>query len=172
MANESKPLRWQQLSGEQRYRVLELLNKGTVEAAELSRRFGVSRQTLYRALAVAQAAGIAALTPRPAGRKPQPQVQQKLTELQTQKKQLEKELQLTRQKCEVAEALLDLQRRLDRGEPLPGEKKAWTRQQRTGTSGAGRPGRATPLADSGDGGGGGDQPGGVGPVGQAPGKKP
>lgn len=167
MADASKPVRWQQLSGEQRYRVLELLNKGAVEVAELSRTFGVSRQTLYRALAMAQAAGIAALTPKPAGRKPPPAAQQKLTELQTEKKKLERELLLTRQKYEVAEALLDLQRRLDRGESLPGEKKARNRPSRTDTSGAGPTGGGKRMVPSSDGGDTGDHAGSAGPVDEA-----
>ncbi len=168
MADESKPPRWRQMSGEQRYRLLELLNKGAVEVSELSRTFGVSRQSLYRALAMAQAAGIAALTPKPAGRKARPATQQKLTELQAEKKKLERELYLTRQKYEVAEALLDLQRRLDRGEPLPGEKKARNRKSRTATSGAGPTGEGKRLVPRSDGSGAGDLAGGVGPVDEAP----
>ena len=67
MAGE-KSLKWQQLSGEERYRVIELLRKGEVEIKELCRTFGVSRQTLYRAAEAADQASVAALTPKRRGR--------------------------------------------------------------------------------------------------------
>ncbi len=123
MDEEKKVAKWQNLSGEDRYRVVELARKGEVEIAELCRTFGVSRQTLYRALEAADKASVEALNPKRPGRKRQPVSEKKLSEVQTKKADLEKELKRMRQKYEVAQALLDLQRKLDRGEPLPGEKK-------------------------------------------------
>ena len=42
---------WKSLSGEERYRIVELARKGQVAISELCKTFGVSRQTLYRAQA-------------------------------------------------------------------------------------------------------------------------
>jgi len=83
----------------------------------------VSRQTLYRALEAADKASVEALTPKRRGRKRRAASELKLAEVRAKKVELEKELKRMRQKYEVAQALLDLQRKAERGERLPGEKK-------------------------------------------------
>jgi transposase-like protein len=120
---EKKLAKWEKLSGEERYRVVELARKGEVEITELCRTFGVSRQTLYRALEATDKASVEALSPKRRGRKRKPLSESKLAEVQKKKAALEKELKRMRQKYEVAQALLDLQRKAERGERLPGEKK-------------------------------------------------
>ena len=60
MANEKPRVRWQDLNGEERYRVIELMRQGGVEIKELCRSFGVSRQTLYRAKEAADQADLRA----------------------------------------------------------------------------------------------------------------
>ncbi|GAJ18056.1 unnamed protein product, partial [marine sediment metagenome] len=57
----AKTMKWQELSGEERYRVVELVRKGEVSITELCQTFGVSRQTLYRALEAADQAAVEAL---------------------------------------------------------------------------------------------------------------
>jgi transposase-like protein len=121
--DEKKVAPWKDLSGEERYRVVELARKGEVEITELCRTFGVSRQTLYRALEAADRASVEALTPKRRGRKRPPASERKLAEVQSKQAELEKALTRMRQKYEVAQALLDLQRKAERGERLPGEKK-------------------------------------------------
>jgi transposase-like protein len=118
----AKAMKWQELSGEERYRVVELARKGEVSIRELCKSFGVSRQTLYRALEAADQAAIDALEPKRRGRKPRPESEVKAQELETEKGDLEKELSRWRQKYEVAKMVLDLQRRMERGESLPGEE--------------------------------------------------
>jgi transposase len=162
---DEKPLRWQDLSGEERYRVVELMRKGEVEIKQLCQTFGVSRQTLYRALEAADRAAVEALTRKRRGRKPIPVAQQQLAEIRAEKRRLEQALQRMSQKYEVAQALLDLQRKAERGERLPGEKKR--RSQPSGPP-ASRPapdGTAKGMADDRTGGSAQDHGTGADPVG-------
>lgn len=114
-------MKWKELSGEERYRVVELARKGEVEVAELCRTFGVSRQTLYKAMAASDRASVEALEPKPVGRKKPPVSEQQVRELVKTTTTLQKELDRWKTKYEVATAFLDLERKLERGEPLPGE---------------------------------------------------
>ncbi len=70
-----KPVTWKGLSGEERYRVVELARQDETSIRELCRTFGVSRQTLYRALEAADRASVEALTPKRRGRKARPDAQ-------------------------------------------------------------------------------------------------
>ena len=123
-------MRWKDLSGEERYRVVELARKGEVEVAELCRSFGVSRQTLYKAMSVTDRASVEALEPKPAGRRKPPVSEQRVRELEATTSTLEKELQRWKTKYEVAKAFLDLERKLERGEPLPEEAQEKKRRKR------------------------------------------
>jgi transposase len=115
-------MKWQELSGEQRYRVVELARQGEISIRELCQTFGVSRQTLYRAMEAADQASMTALEPKRRGRKPRPESEIQTEELENKKADLEKELARWRQKYEVAKTILELQRKAERGEPLPGEE--------------------------------------------------
>jgi transposase-like protein len=123
-------MKWQELSGEERYRVVELARKGEVSIRELCRTFGVSRQTLHRTIEAADQAAIAALGPKKRGRKPRPASAVKTETLESEKETLAQELDRWRQKYEVAKTILDLQRRAERGERLPGEEGEKTRRDR------------------------------------------
>ena len=114
-------MKWQELSGEERYRVVELARKGEVEVTELCRTFGVSRQTLYKAMESADQASVAALEPKQPGRKPKPASERQVSELEMETSDLRQELDRWKQKYEVAKAFLELERKLERGESLPGE---------------------------------------------------
>jgi transposase-like protein len=118
-----KTLRWQELSGEERYRVVEMARKGEVAISELCKTFGVSRQTLYRAMEAADRASAAALEPKKRGRKPRPSSEARTTELEASNAGLHKQLEHWKTKYQVARTLLDLERKLERGEPLPGEEE-------------------------------------------------
>jgi len=115
-------MKWQELNGEERYRVVELTRKGEISITELCRTFGVSRQTLYRAIEAVDRSAIAALQPKTRGRKPRPISEVKTEALENEKADLESELRRWRQKYEVAKTILDLTRRAERGEVLPGEE--------------------------------------------------
>jgi transposase-like protein len=118
----ARTLKWKALSGEERYRVVEMTRKGEVAISELCKTFGVSRQTLYRAMAAADRASAQALELKQRGRKPKPASEVRTTELEAGNVELRKELEHWKTKYQVARTLLDLERKLERGQPLPGEK--------------------------------------------------
>jgi transposase-like protein len=144
-------MKWQSLSGQERYRVVELARKGEVEITQLCQTFGVSRQTLYRALEAADRASVQALTPKRRGRKARGASETKLAEVRAKKAELERALKRMRQKYEVAQALLDLQRKAERGERLAGEKKTLRGRRGANPSGSSSTGTKTTLAGGGDG---------------------
>jgi transposase len=128
-------MKWKDLGGEERYRVVEMVRKGEVSLKEICETFGVSRQTVHHAMEKADRASIHALEPKPPGKKPKTHQVVEMEELTTTNAGLQKELDHWKQKYEVARTFLDLQRRLERGERLPGEeghsgKKTKTRSKR------------------------------------------
>jgi transposase-like protein len=127
---QTKKLKWKELSGEERYRVVELARKGEVPLSELCKTFGVSRQTLYRAMDAADRASAEALEPKKRGRKPRPASEVRTTELEESNSALQQDLDHWKTKYQVARTMLDLERKMDRGEPLPGEKKGKKRKRK------------------------------------------
>ena len=126
----ARTLKWKELSGEERYRVVEIARKGQVAISELCKTFGVSRQTLYRAMAAADRASTEALELKQRGRKPKPANEVRTTELEAGNAELRKELEHWKTKYQVARTMLDLERKLERGEPLPGEKGKKRKQRK------------------------------------------
>jgi transposase-like protein len=128
-----RPLKWTQLSGQERYRVVMLARKGEMEVSQLCKTFGVSRQTLYRAMEAADQAAMEALEPKKPGRKPVPMLESRARELTSSNDQLQKELAHWQMKYEVAKTFIDLERQLDHDTlgKNPGEKKRRKRRKRT-----------------------------------------
>ena len=85
-------MKWKDMDGQERYRVIEMVRKGQVPLKEICETFSVSRQTLYRAMEKLDEVSIQALHPQKAGRKGKSEQQQKLSELSTEKSELQKEL--------------------------------------------------------------------------------
>ena len=130
---------WKELNGQERYRIVELARKGRVAISELCKTFGVSRQTLYRAMEAADLASAEALEPKKRGRKPRPAIEQQTTELKAGNAELQKQLKHWKTKYQVARTLLDLERKLERGEP--GERGKKGRRRKAGKTTMGnRPG--------------------------------
>lgn len=153
-------MKWKDLSGEERYRVVQMARSGDVPIKELCRTFGVSRQTLKNAMEKADLAAMEALMPRSPGRRGKSKEEAEADSVKKENASLEKELAQWKQKYEIAMTFVDLQRKALDGEPLPGEeetprKKKKKRRLRkrtvTRTSGAGRTTAA--VADPDDGGG-------------------
>ena len=117
-------MKWQELSGEERYRVVEMTRKGEVPVTEICKTFGVSRQTLYRAMDKADAAAVVALEPQKPGRKKKSEDQLASEMAKEEAKQLAQELAMWKTKYEISSTYLELERKYDRGEPLPGETQA------------------------------------------------
>lgn len=133
MDEQIRPLKWTQLTGQERYRVVMLARKGDIEVSELCKTFGVSRQTLYRAMEAVDQASMAALEPKKPGRKPTPVSEMRAQELTTSNTSLQKELDHWKMKYEVAKTFIDLERQLDQdpSETFLREKKASARRKKT-----------------------------------------
>ena len=63
-------MKWKDLGGEERYRVVEMVRKGEMTIKEICEAFGVTRQALRQAVEKADLASVEALEPRKRGRKP------------------------------------------------------------------------------------------------------
>ncbi|MHC4710624.1 MAG: helix-turn-helix domain-containing protein [Planctomycetota bacterium] len=134
MDEPKRALTWKALSGPERYRVVMLARKGEVEVRELCKSFGVSRQTLYRAMEAADEAGMEALEPKKRGRKPTPVSEVQAKELTASNASLQRELEHWKTKYEVAKTFIELERQLDRQtSPSSGgrEKKRRRRKKKT-----------------------------------------
>ena len=133
MDESIRPLKWTQLSGQERYRVVMLARKGEVEVSQLCKTFGVSRQTLYRAMEAADQAAMEALEPKKPGRKPRPVSESRARELSSSNAELQKELDHWKMKYDVAKTFIDLERQLDHEtlEANSGEKKRRKRRKKT-----------------------------------------
>jgi hypothetical protein len=129
--------------------VLELARKGEMSLKQICETFGVSRQVLNRAMEKADRASVEALEPQKPGKKPKAPQAVEIEQLAARKTDLEKELQHWKQKYEVAKTFLDLERKLERGQRLPGEQGPAEKK----TSGKGRRKRrkkgSTPTGPSG-----------------------
>jgi transposase-like protein len=128
-----RALKWKELSGQERYRVVMLARKGEVPVGELCKSFGVSRQTLYRAMEAADQAAMEALEPKRRGRKPTPVSEVEAKELTTSNTSLKKELEHWKTKYEVAKTFIELERQLDQKSSRSGrgEKKHRRRRKKT-----------------------------------------
>ena len=125
-----RPLKWMELSGQERYRVVMLARKGDVKIRQLCQTFGVSRQTLYRVMEAADQASMEALEPKKRGGKPTPTSEVQARELTQSNSSLQKELAHWKMKYEVAKTFIDLGRQLDQqtSSSGAGEKKRRTRR--------------------------------------------
>jgi len=121
--DDAKRVRWRDLSGQDRLRLIEQVRQGRLKQADLCRTFGMSRQVLHRAIKAMEEAAVEALEPKRPGRKPVPVSDQEVRQLKKDLTHRDRELAHLQQKYEVTQTLLELERKLDRGELLPGEKK-------------------------------------------------
>jgi transposase-like protein len=116
-------MKWKDLSGQERYHVVQVAREGKVSIKELCRSFGVSRQTLKTAMDKADQAAMEALTPKRPGRKGKSKDRAKADAMKQEKALLEKELNHWKQKYEIAMAFVDIHKKLLKGPNGPGEKK-------------------------------------------------
>lgn len=157
---------WKELSGDERYRVVQMARKGEVPLRELCKTFGVSRQTLKMAMEKADRAAAETLSPKPRGRKGKSREGTALAAARTEKTALERELERWKKKFEIAMTFVELQRKVLNGETLPGEKEEAgekkspeRRRKRKSTTLPGPDRMPTGLAGDADGCGPGGKPG-------------
>ena len=106
-------MKWEELGPEERYKVVEMALAGKVAYRALCESFGMSRQTLDRAIATVRQAAAAALAPKGPGRKPVSEAEVKAKVLHEEKNRAEQERDEWKTKCEVMKTLLDLYRQYD-----------------------------------------------------------
>jgi transposase len=101
---------WKEMTGEERYRVVELARRGTKSLKEICETFGVSRQTLHRALEKVEQAAKAALEPKRPGRKGKSEEEQRIIEISKKQSSLEQEVDNWKTRYEVAQAYIEITR--------------------------------------------------------------
>ncbi len=150
-------MQWKDLTGEERFRVVEMARKGTKPLTEICQAFGVTRQTLSKAIAKAEAAMKAALEPKQPGRKGKSGEELKNIELSKKQSSLEKDVAHWKTRYEVAQAYIDIvheqeerEMRADRNRRKRGRQKQKKKKLRTVTESSGKP-PSTPEASSGAG---------------------
>jgi len=125
-------MKWKELNGEARYRVVQMAREGKVPIKALCQSFGVSRQSLKTAMDKADQAAMEALTPKSPGRKGKSKEQAEAEAMKQEKVSLEKELDRWKQKYEIAMTFVDIHKKLLNGQELsekqqkpkrPGKKK-------------------------------------------------
>jgi transposase-like protein len=114
-------MKWKDLSGQERYHVVQTAREGKVPIKALCRSFGVSRQTLKTAMDKADHAAMEALTPKSPGRKGKSKDRAQAEAMKQEKASLQKDLDLWKQKYEVAMAFVDIHKKLLNGEALSEE---------------------------------------------------
>lgn len=120
---------WKTMTGEERYRVVELARKGTKPIKEICATFGVSRQTLHRALEKVELAAKSALEPKRPGRKGKSEESKQIIELSKKQSSLEKELDNWKTRYEVAQAYIEITRDAVEAQER-GERKERNRRKR------------------------------------------
>ena len=131
---------WKELGGEERYRVVELAMSGKVPMKELCETFGVTRQTLSRAVDKAQEAARSALEPKAPGRKQKSEEELRIIELWKQQSSIAQERDHWKTRYEVAQAYIDLLRQEEQEEAARQrrEKKKLRRNKKRKASGKAR----------------------------------
>ena len=116
-------MKWKQMTGQERYRVVEMARKGEKSLKEICETFGVSRQALNKAMEKVSQAAMEVLEPKKSGRKGKSEEEKKVAELSQRATSLEKDVQHWKTRFEVAQAFIELTREQERRERRQGEKK-------------------------------------------------
>jgi transposase-like protein len=115
-------MKWKDLNGEARYRVVQMVREGKVSIKALCRSFGVSRQSLRTAVDKADQAAMEALTPKSPGRKGKSKEQAEVEAMKQEKATLEKELDRWKQKGQKSKRPGKKKRRKCLGNPRSTER--------------------------------------------------
>ena len=116
-------MKWKDMTGEERYRVVEMAQKGEQPLAEICSTFEVSRQALHKAMAQVSRAAVKALEPQRPGRKGKSREELRIGELMKKTTGLEKEVNHWKTRYEVAQAFIDLSREAEQKEARSRRKK-------------------------------------------------
>jgi transposase-like protein len=123
-------MKWQDMTGEERYRVVELARKGEQSIQKICETFGVSRQSLRRAINAAEQGAMAALAPKKRGRKSKSEQEQRAEELAKQNASLSKQVAHWKKRYDVAQSFIELQRESQDKSELDERRRARNRRKR------------------------------------------
>ena len=123
-------MQWKEMTGEEKYRVVEMARKGEKPIKEICRTFGVSRQALSKAMEKVSRAAVEALEPKTPGRKAKTEQDQEISILSKRHTSLAKEVNHWKTRYEVAQAFIDLTREEERRQRREGKKKKRKRPEK------------------------------------------
>jgi len=123
-------MQWKEMTGEEKYRVVDMARKGEKPIKEICRTFGVSRQALSKAMEKVSRAAVDALEPKKPGKKARTEQDQEISILSRRHTSLEKELSHWKMRYEVAQAFIDLTRGDERRQRREGKKKKRRRPEK------------------------------------------
>jgi transposase-like protein len=144
----SRMMQWKEMTGEEKYRVVEMARKGEKPIKEICRTFGVSRQALSKAMEKVSQAAVDALELKKPGRKAKTEQDQEISILSKRHTFLAKEVNHWKTRYEVAQAFIDLTREEERRQRREGKKKKRKRPEKDVFSS--RPEAAMASADDGE----------------------
>ncbi len=132
---------WQNMTSEEKYRVVKMARRGEMQIKEICEAFGVTRQTLNKAIEKVEEAALTALESKPSGRKPKTEEAQKITELSKSHASLEKEVDHWKTRYEVAQKYISIMHEEDEVEERRerNRRKRERKQQKTSPSEGHRP---------------------------------
>ena len=136
-------MRWKDMTGPERYRVVEMARRGERPLVEICQAFEVSRQTLHKAMERAEQAAMEALEPQTPGRKGPSEQQLQIGELEKKTTGLEKQVDHWKMRYEVAQAFINLSREAEQRQERNRKKK---KKQRRSSHGVPEPRPADVLA--------------------------
>jgi transposase-like protein len=139
----SQMMQWKEMTGEEKYRVVEMARKGEKPIKEICRTFGVSRQALSKAMEKVSRAAVDALELKKPGRKAKTEQDQEISILSKRHTSLEKEVSHWKMRYEVAQAFIDLTREEERRQHRKGKKKKRRRPEKEVLSSRPRPSLAS-----------------------------
>ena len=116
-------MRWKDMTGPERYRVVEMARRGERPLVEICQAFEVSRQTLHKAMERAEQAAMEALEPQTPGRKGPSEQQLQIGELEKKTTGLEKQVDHWKMRYEVAQAFINLSREAEQRQERNRKKK-------------------------------------------------
>jgi len=144
-------MKWKEMTGPERYRVVEMARRAEKSLKEICETFGVSRQVLSKAMEKVSQAAMEALEPKRSGRKGKSQTEKKVAELSQRATSLEKDVQHWKTRFEVAQAFIELTREQERRERVQGKKKKRCKASQGPTGSVDRAGKTARLAPVDDG---------------------
>ena len=115
-------MKWKDMTGQERYRVVEMARRGERPITEICRTFSVSRQALNRAMEKASQAAMQSLETKKPGRKGKSAEEQEITEITRKTAGLQKTVEHWKTRYEVAHAFIDLMRKTNH-DAVPSSKK-------------------------------------------------